>query len=418
MRFKDYQERDTLIAARFEAVDRVVSIANARECDLLVVAGDLFDRVAVKKVDVHRVAVSLGAFAGRAVLVLPGNHDYVTTDSTLWRDFRDAASDHIYVLAEPKPHDLRDTDLDAIIYPAPCDAKHSESNRIGWVADAVSRPSADSTGERQLRHIGIAHGSIEGVSPDFGGKYFPMTRAELGAAGVDLWLTGHSHITWPAVPDARSTVLNPGTPEPDGFDCDHEGRAFLIELPGDRVGSAGGGPDAAAGHHTAGTHGTRGETDAKNRPDPLSESAAERKPAPHTAPRAQHVSDPRIEVVSTGACRFRHETLEIRTADDPPALLAKLSGDDLSSTVLRLRARGRVDEDELEAFRDMAATLREQVLELDLRTDELEEAIGRDRILRTYSEQSFAARLLLSFLEDNDSAALEEAWELLEESRQ
>lgn len=395
MRFKDYQERDTLITARFEAVDRVVSIANARECDLLVVAGDLFDRVAIKKVDVGRVAASLGAFAGRAVLVLPGNHDYIHTDSTLWRDFRDAASDHTHVLAERQPHDLRDTGLDAIVYPAPCDAKHSRSNRIDWVAEAVSRRSSDPADDRRVRHIGIAHGSIEGVSPDFGGKYFPMTRAELESAGVDLWLTGHSHITWPAVPDARSAVLNPGTPEPDGFDCDHEGHAFFIELP-----QAGTGATPEGEPPQAGTGATPAPADV------------------HGATDAGPGVRPRIEVVGTGKCRFRHETLDIRSADDPPALLAKLTRKDLSHTVLRLTARGRVDEEGFEAFREVTATLREQVLELDLRTEELEEAIDRERILREYSEQSFAARLLLSFLEERDSAALEEAWELLEESRQ
>ena len=66
-------------------------------------------------------------------------------------------------------------------------------------------------------HIGIAHGSIEGVSPDFDQQYFPMTKRELNISGVDIWLMGHTHITWPKKPGKKDIVFNPGTPEPDGF---------------------------------------------------------------------------------------------------------------------------------------------------------------------------------------------------------
>jgi len=57
-----------------------------------------------------------------------------------------------------------------------------------------------------------------------------MTRKELESTGLDLWLLGHTHLPWPENPDKNARILIPGTPEPDGFDCNHEGSAFIINI--------------------------------------------------------------------------------------------------------------------------------------------------------------------------------------------
>ncbi|MFW5995561.1 MAG: metallophosphoesterase family protein, partial [Spirochaetia bacterium] len=236
MRFSDYSQRDALREARKTAVSRVVAAARAADCHLLTVSGDLFDRVSMNKADVSSVAASLSQFPGRAVLVLPGNHDYAGAESTLWRDFRDAASDHVHVLDEREPFHLADYEIPAVVYPAPCDAKHSAEHRVGYIADTIAaerhrhpggHDSAEAIPEARPWRIGMAHGSIEGVSPDFDGRYFPMRREELREAGVDVWLLGHSHVSWPESLSDSPRILNPGTPEPDGFDCTHPGHAFI-----------------------------------------------------------------------------------------------------------------------------------------------------------------------------------------------
>jgi len=54
----------------------MVEVAMQEKCDLLVIAGDLFDSVKVQKPVVRKAAEILRRFDGM-VVVLPGNHDFV-----------------------------------------------------------------------------------------------------------------------------------------------------------------------------------------------------------------------------------------------------------------------------------------------------------------------------------------------------
>ena len=430
MRFSDYASSDALREARLSAVDRVVEAARAADCHLLSVSGDLFDRVSMTKADVSRAAAALSDFPGRAVLVLPGNHDYAGAESTLWRDFRDSAADHVHVLDRSEPFDLAGYDIPAVVYPAPCDAKHSSDNRIGYVSAALSdragdgatdadgrrattgssrpadgtsapgipgnagtgppagssRPAAGghsgpAAGNPRPWRIGMAHGSIEGVSPDFDGRYFPMRRSELEEARVDVWLLGHSHVSWPESLADSPRILNPGTPEPDGFDCGHPGHAFIVEL-----GAPGGGR----------AHGER-----------TSDGPAAGARAPVS-----------VERVTTGLFRFRREQRTLNSSADVEALKDIINDGSAASTILRLELDGRLDPQALAALEHAVEALRGRVAELDVRHENVGEAVTRERIAEEYPEGSFASTLLLSFSDEDDRDALEMAWDIVEESRQ
>jgi len=80
--------RRQLVEARFEVTERIVNKANEEKCDLLVIAGDLFDRANVKKVDIERTAKILKSFTGKCVAVLPGNHDFYDGTVDLWKNFQ------------------------------------------------------------------------------------------------------------------------------------------------------------------------------------------------------------------------------------------------------------------------------------------------------------------------------------------
>jgi len=54
----------------------MVEVAMQEKCDLLVIAGDLFDSVKVQKPVVRKAAEILRRFDGM-VVVLPSNHDFV-----------------------------------------------------------------------------------------------------------------------------------------------------------------------------------------------------------------------------------------------------------------------------------------------------------------------------------------------------
>jgi DNA repair exonuclease SbcCD nuclease subunit len=349
--YPDVQER--LVEARFACLERIVAAANDTRCDLLVIAGDLFERVSVARRDVQRAAVSLRGFQGRLVAVLPGNHDYIAPDDELWPRFVEASGSSVLLLDQPRPYPLGHYDLDVCLYPGPCTAKHSDANAIGWV-----RAAARASDARHL--IGVAHGSVEGFSPDMDGRYFPMSMRELAATGMHLWLLGHTHVRFPSIPGTGDVVFCAGTPEPDGFDCKHEGSAWILEL--DKAGVS-------------------------------------------------------ARAVRTGAIRFREERIEVRQSSDISKVARCADADEASSTVLRLRLTGRAPPDVFTSLGELRTRMAASFLHLDMRSDELREEITREAIERTYPAGSFPHSLLTMLAEGGDQEALEAASELLAEMR-
>src|SRR5690625_5521353 len=98
---------------------------------MLVIAGDLFDKTWMKVSEIRRAAQMVSRFEGKAVLVLPGNHDYITPESALWERFRVEAGKKILVLDRKEPVDLSDYGLDAVVYTGSCHATNSAGDDIG-----------------------------------------------------------------------------------------------------------------------------------------------------------------------------------------------------------------------------------------------------------------------------------------------
>jgi DNA repair exonuclease SbcCD nuclease subunit len=356
MKFAGYPEaaQAALVEARFACLERMVEEAGRRRCDLFVVAGDLFDRVSAARRDIQRAAIALRSFTGRLVVVLPGNHDYLGPGDPLWPAFRSACGDAILLLEEPRAYPLARYDLDACLYAAPCTSKHSRSNAIQWVKGARKDPAV-------THHLGVAHGSLEGFSPDFTESYYPMTSAELLSMGVSAWLIGHTHVPFPSAPGQRDRIFGPGTPEPDGFDCVHGGSAWHLELTG---------KDAV--------------------------SAAS---------------------VPTGSLRFIEENVVVRGPADLESLVQKYLARDARSVLLRAELSGRVSREILQEVGRIRQRLSEGLLYSDVRTARLSEEITLEAIDREYPQGSFPHQLLSRLAETGDSEALSVAQELLEETR-
>ncbi|MEQ9617733.1 MAG: DNA repair exonuclease [Deltaproteobacteria bacterium] len=350
--FRDHPEaQDKLIQARYDTLESVVRLANEKKSDILSIAGDLFDRTSMNTSDVQRAVRAINGFSGKVVLVLPGNHDYITEDSELWSRFAKEADEHVIVLSNPKPMDLQEYDLKAMVYPGPCNAKHSNENAIGWIREVEKN--------QEMIQIGIAHGSIEGVSPDFEQRYYPMILKELKNTGVNIWLLGHTHVTWPEKPGNRDLIFNPGTPEPDGFDCRHEGHAFFITI--------------------------------------------------------NENKEIEAEILSTGTYLFvqRLETLE--KEQDLKKLVDSITKDDYSHVVLQLTLEGHLDPELYDEWRSTLPTLRKNVLELKLHDSDLVQRVTREQIRQEFPEGSFPYRLLSEFFEDEDEQALQMAYEIIQE---
>ncbi|HUJ73406.1 MAG TPA: metallophosphoesterase [bacterium] len=354
MKFAGYPEaaRAALVEARFTALDRVVAAANESASDLLVVAGDLFESVNAAHRDIVRAAKSLGAFRGRLAAVLPGNHDFISGEDKLWTRFRDSAGDRVLLLDSAKAYPLSGYDVDACLYAGPCTTKHSAANAIGWVRAA-------SRGAPAAHHIGVAHGSVEGLSLDKEGSYYPMRLQELADTGVAPWLIGHTHLPFPREPGPKDLVFIAGTPEPDGWDCTHEGSAWSLELS------------------------DRGAIAAK--------------------------------AIRTGELRFRDESRAVQSPADLDRLERDLLAGEPRRTLARVRLSGRAPRETLDALEALRARLSAALLHLDFRTDQLREEITVEAIHREYPAGSFPHALLSQLAGEDDQEGLQIAHDLLQE---
>ena len=222
--------KDKLIQSRFDCLENAVRQAEKESCDFFVITGDLFDKInSIKQEDVRRVVEILAKFNGR-VIVLPGNHDYYTGEERVWKDFDKARNglDHNIVLVTKFEELSFDAGEETItFYPAFCQSKHSEKNNLGWIK---ARPLDDAA-----YHVGIAHGAIEGLTPDMKNEYFLMSEDELNGIPMDAWLIGHTHIPYPTgLTEEKDAVgykiFNPGTPEQTDLSNRTAGWCFIITL--------------------------------------------------------------------------------------------------------------------------------------------------------------------------------------------
>lgn len=235
LKYASHEKAGVLAESRIEAFADMVDAANAENCSLFVITGDLFENTySVSKKAISTVVALLARFSG-TVVVLPGNHDYYDKDVKIWQQFRELIScrDNILLLTEYRPYELNAGGADITLYPALCTSLHSApgQNNLGWIKEEHIVP------DDRFR-IGIAHGAVEGETIDSEGQYFLMKRSELESIPVDAWLIGHTHVPFPKdltdeyAPCGR--ILNAGTHVQTDVSCNTSGYCFIVEIDDDK----------------------------------------------------------------------------------------------------------------------------------------------------------------------------------------
>lgn len=235
LKYARYEQAAFLVQSRIAAFKDMVRSANAEDCALFVITGDLFENTySISKKDIKSLLEMLSSFNG-TVAILPGNHDYYDKDVKVWQYFKDIMTnyDNIMLMTEYKPYSLTANGEDVVIYPALCTSLHSApaKNNLDWIKEKQIIPD-------DTYHIGIAHGAVEGETIDSEGRYFLMKRSELENILVDAWLIGHTHIPFPNnltedfVPCEK--ILNAGTHVQTDFSCNTEGQCFIVEISNDK----------------------------------------------------------------------------------------------------------------------------------------------------------------------------------------
>src|SRR5665648_575637 len=417
MKFNNYPEpvRSQLKQARADVLGKIVSIANKQECNIFVVAGDLFDSInGNAKKTIGEVVTALKGFHGECVLVLPGNHDYDNNMVELWKNFQEISQDihNIVFINQERPYSLADYDLNAVVYPAPCHSKHSDTNNIGWIKDANSDIDNDKfkekdTDKNQIR-IGIAHGALEGVSPDLDNSYYNMSLAELTSAPVDVWLLGHTHITYPDKKKVSGwKIFNPGTPEPDGLDCKHTGNAWIITIGDTKA------VDSDTEAANLGIKAVNSETKAL---DSETKALDYDTKALNSNTKASSGSHKEVsgELITTGSYRFKDQRHTVRNKADFEKIIEGLLKGDIPKgdvpkddllrddlikggpgfTIARLRIKGKLDEETFNYRHEVRQKLEEALACLIFDDSEVGIKITSEMIHKEFSDGSFPSMLL------------------------
>jgi len=351
------QLQESLSKARFETLDNLIKVANKQQSDLLVFAGDLFGSPRISRGDILRAATLLKNFEGRLILILPGNHDYIQKiDDPIWPNFVNNAGQNTILLTDPKPYDLRSHGLDLTIYPAPCISRHSKTNVVGWVPESIKD-------KQTTLSVGIAHGSMEGLSPDFKQDYYPMSKTELHKAGVDLWLMGHTHTRYPDEEEGtQARIFFPSTPEPDGFDCRHPGYVWSIEIDENK----------SIHYHS----------------------------------------------IQTGSYRFFDLERQINGEDDIEKIKVEFRSMNAEKHLVRLRLKGRIHNELYDERESLLDELEKSVLYLATDTSELFRQITMKDIDQEFTAGSFPHRLLTTLAKKNpDPLLLQTAYDLIQEAK-
>ena len=359
--------KQKLMDSRLNVLKKTVEIANERSCQLFLVAGDLFHRTTVKKEYIVQAAKILSDFAGNSVVVLPGNHDHLEGYDSIWEAFNSHVEDHVVVLDNWEPVVMDDYGLDITLYPAPCEQKHSGDHGLHWIKELQEKPET-------TWHLGIAHGAVEGVSPDFQGQYYPMSVRDLEQTGIDHWLLGHTHIPYPRshVSGKNQIFTYCGTPEPDGFDCDHGGYARIVHL------------DLKSGGL---------EQDNK---------------------------EIYSELLTTGEYRFMEIYQEIEGISELKLVEKNIANqvDRMENTLVKLKLSGILEKDEFQKLSDELDKLRERLAYLEVDTKNVSIAIDAEIIKEEYPENSLSSLLLNRLWERGEQDALQMAYQMIRKVNQ
>lgn len=188
-----------------DSMFRLANFANARQVELVLLAGDLFDSGEIYRETAEALAEALGSIAGR-VFIAPGNHDY-------W----DVRGPYGRVDWPANVHIFKSNQIEAVELP--------EHHCVVYGA-AFTGPECTDDLLRDFRaprdgraHLMVLHGDVDG-----GRRYNAVSRGEIAESGLDYLALGHVHGFSGVQKLWNTTWAYPGCPEGRGFDeCGRHG---------------------------------------------------------------------------------------------------------------------------------------------------------------------------------------------------
>lgn len=228
-----------------ESVLRALRVVAERDCEFLLISGDLFHTPVPDPAEVAPVAAALRELtdAGRRVYVIYGSHDYVA-HRTSWLDV--LAETGIFLRAAPEAVRAEGTRWTLPFQiDGPTGAAIAGISGRSHGLDRAYFTSVDSEGLRAHRGLKIFqfHAAVEEYLPEgLRGHVAGVRRTDL-PAGCDYYAGGHIHFTYTGTGPDGGLLVNPGavfgTSLPDiehaASGRTHQGLAIVSVLEGQVV---------------------------------------------------------------------------------------------------------------------------------------------------------------------------------------
>lgn len=206
--------------ARLDAVKRIGEIAAERDCDFVLVCGDVFESNQLDRAIVSRTFEVLNAFTVPVVL-LPGNHDPLDAASIYdSSDFTSRKPSHVHVLRDSEPFEV----IPGVeIIGAPWFSKRPQADLLAQATQNLAEVAPGNV------RIIAGHGAVSSLDPDRDSLATiddSSLRSVLGEDRAQFVALGDRHATH----SVTDRIWYPGAPEVTSRREDDPGNILLVGI--------------------------------------------------------------------------------------------------------------------------------------------------------------------------------------------
>ena len=187
-RFFDHEAQARYTDDQFDALRRLAMIATERDCDAVVIAGDVFDAVLPDRRIITRTIDALGSFVV-PVFLLPGNHDAGSPES-IWTtgNLASRLPSNVSVIRDSTIHPVCGGRLE--IVGAPWTSRRPDRDLVALAIECLDPPSPEAT------RILVGHGGVDSINPDPGNLNLirlASLESAIGEGLIDYVALGDRH---------------------------------------------------------------------------------------------------------------------------------------------------------------------------------------------------------------------------------
>lgn len=191
---------------------KIIDLVIEKDVDFLLISGDLYEHEYAARSTIAWINGMFRNLGSKQVIIIPGNHDPCVKNSW-YRSYK--WSDNVHILTTENP-EYFDENLNVYFYGIGFDTFHQETLPVQ--KPPVVLPDRI--------NICLFHGTLNMQFTE--SPYNPVDIRYLSELGFDYYALGHFHSR--SEEYSEKGIINPGSPEPFGFDETGDHGVYLVEL--------------------------------------------------------------------------------------------------------------------------------------------------------------------------------------------